>query len=111
MSELYNVSHSVRHVNRSPPEQELQYKQLVTDTAALAIYQKEWHCLTKCKALQMSLSDFTPGFVSSFSFANIYESIQQCTPMVLLLIESFKPDPALRAVDAPETVITRRQRH
>jgi hypothetical protein len=76
-SELYNISHSVRHVNRSPPEQESQHKQLVTDAAA-PIYQKEWHCLTKCEALRMSLSDFMPGFVSSFSFADIYESMQQC---------------------------------
>jgi hypothetical protein len=73
MSEL---SHSVRHINRSPPEQESQHKQLVTDAAA-PIYQKEWHCLTKCEALRMSLSDFMPGFVSSFSFADIYESIWQ----------------------------------
>jgi hypothetical protein len=80
MSELYNVYHSVRHINRSP-EQESQHKQLVTDAAA-SIYQKEWHCLTKCEALRMSSSDFMPRFVSSFSFADIYEdiyeSIQQC---------------------------------
>jgi hypothetical protein len=110
MSELYNISHSVRHINRSPPEQESQHKQLVTDAAA-PIYQKEWHCLTKCEALRMSLSDFMPGFVSSFSFADIYESIQQCALTLLLLIESFNPDPAPGAVEAPETVITRRRRH
>jgi hypothetical protein len=59
----------------------------------------------------MSLSDFMPGFVSSFSFADIYESIQQCALTVLSLIESFNPDPVPGAVEAPETVITRRQRY
>src|SRR5271170_7763375 len=101
MSELYNISHSVRHINRSLPEQvESQHKQLVTDTVA-PIYQKEWHCLTKCEALQVSLSDFTPGFVPSFSFADIYESIQECALTVLSFIQSFNPDPALGAVEAP----------
>ena len=75
MSKLYNLSYSVRHINRLPPEQEAQHTQLVTDTVA-QIFQKEWHCLILCNALRMSLSSFTPGFVSSFSFDDIYETIQ-----------------------------------
>jgi hypothetical protein len=110
MSELYHVSHSVRHITRLPPEQESQHKQLVTDTAA-TIYQKEWHRLTKSEALRMSLSEFKPEFVSSFSFADIYESIRQCAPTLLSLIESFAPGPAPGAADAPETIIARRRRH
>src|SRR5437773_1817472 len=110
MSELYHISHTIRHITHLPPEQESQHKQLVTDTVA-PIYQKEWHHLTECEALRMSLSNFTPGFVSSFSFADIYESIQQCAPTLLSLIESFNPDPAPGAAEAPETIITRRRRH
>lgn len=109
MSEFYNLSHSARHINRLPHEQEAIHTQLVTDAAA-QIFQKEWRRLTQCDALRMSLSSFTPGFVSSFSFDDIYENIQNCAPTLLSLIESFNPDPAPGAVEAPETTISRRRR-
>ena len=109
MSKLYNLSHSARHINRLPHEQEAIHTQLVTDAAA-QIFQKEWHRLTQCDALRMSLSSFTAGFVSSFSFADIYENIQNCAPKLLSLIESFNLDPAPGVVGAPETTISRRRR-
>ena len=109
LNELYNLSHGVRHINRLPPEEKALHTQLVTDPAA-QIFQKEWNVLTKCHALRISLSDFNPAFISSFSFDDLYETVQKCAPTLVSLLESFNPDPSPEAVESPQAAIRRRRR-
>ena len=109
LNELYNLSHSVRHINRLPPEEKVLHTQLVTDPAA-QIFKKEWNVLTKCHALRISLSEFNPGFISSFSFDDLYETVQKCAPTLVSLLESFNPDLSPEAVESRQTAIRRRRR-
>jgi hypothetical protein len=56
---------------------------------SLDIYRQEWKELLKCPDLCKPVNRFTPDYVSSFSFTDIYNQMKTCAPNVFTMFESF----------------------
>ena len=101
VSELYNLSYNVRHINHFPADEQLQHACMITDVA-LKVFQKECQSLCQYDALWKPLSILTPEFVS---FTEIYKTMRRCAPSLLLLIEAFTMNNSSKTLESPDAQI------
>jgi len=103
MAELYRLSRCMHHANGAPSKQQEHHRQLVAESVA-EILRKEVKDIKSCKELNKGPEDFTPEFLASFSFSEVYTTIQKKAPVMIALLDSLmgSDDASPEASDADD---------
>ena len=87
MTDLYRLSRSIYHANGTSSKQQEHHQQFITENVT-EILSREVKDINSCEELRKETKDFTPEFLSSFSFSNVYNTVQKKAPVLITVLDS-----------------------